>query len=859
MMDWSSDLSTALASGDPGFMKAMLARVPRDVLQRAIPYLTELARISEQDGKLEEALTYYGQLIETAPATADWHVHRARVYFKLDQLEDALRDAQRITELLPEQALGYGLQAQALDGLRQRPQAVAAYRQVLRFVPDDASAKQRIQFLETEIRREGLLRQALDPQAAAEPLAIELPPPPQVTFDPVLFDDPSIPGSFEKFRVEGLRQHLWRHSGHQSAKNSLARLVDPVWLAAWDTVLSTMKGSKVLLRGSELGVFAVRALQYGARRVLGMELFSLDARIADGIVHKHLVTAWHEQHSAAIQAWSDVERRGSFESFAKDKGIDITVPDSEQLLDAQCDHFVFPNIDHSLLGTGIVKAIRQYQAGKPANRARILPAKASVFAMGIQWSYPSTAFELQPVNQLRWSLYPQALELAAQSWTALTAPTKVGEVDFESFAETLWQVQLPILADGNVDAIVFWFDLDLGNTRVSNAPGSDLRCIKPAVQHLDCISVERGRSLPVRVQVRETRLYFQAQPAPTQLRSHGLPNWYVPMLLDQHRNDVFGAAIGRAVASNPAQLVLDIGAGCGLLSMLAAANGAERVVGCEVHPAISRIGKDVIKRNLFEHKVTLINKDCRSMKVPDDLPRRADLAIFELFDCSLIGEGVLHFLAYAREHLLTPNARYLPAAAKVRAMVIEYRVNRVWDIDVNLLNPYLFTPSFTNVDAGRLAFRTLTEPFDLFAFDFSKATPVAEVKELQIPATAAGMAGAVLFWFELQLDEASWISNDPRTENSLHWKQGLQFLPEVRVETAMQLPLLAKHNGSSLILQWQQDVLPAEALLQHCMQNADEYAKVAELAKRFAIDPAAHGLDPIIAQRFAATVLGASA
>ena len=38
--------------------------------------------------------------------------------------------------------------------------------------------------------------------------------------------------------------------------------------------------------------------------------------------------------------------------------------------------------------------------------------------------------------------------------------------------------------------------------------------------------------------------------------------------------------------------------------------------------------------------------------------------------------------------------------------------------------------------------------------------------------------------------------------------------------------------------------------------NPDEYEKVAEMAKRFAIDPGAHDLDPVIAQRFAAMFLG---
>jgi hypothetical protein len=210
-------------------------------------------------------------------------------------------------------------------------------------------------------------------------------------------------------------------------------------------------------------------------------------------------------------------------------------------------------------------------------------------------------------------------------------------------------------------------------------------------------------------------------------------------------------------------------------------------------------------------------------------------------------------------------------------MLIEYRLDRIWDIDVNLLNPYRFSPAFINVDVEKLDYRALTEPVDLFSFDFSKATPTPEQKELLLPAIAVGTAGAVLFWFDLQLDDTHWITNDPHAQSPLHWKQGLQFLPEVQVNAAMQLPLIAKHNGSSLTFQWKQDALPKEAfsklprfdprwlaatneleqqtrgLLQHCMQNPSEYTKVAELAKRFAIDPAAHDLDPIIAQRFAGT------
>ena len=106
------------------------------------------------------------------------------------------------------------------------------------------------------------------------------------------------------------------------------------------------------------------------------------------------------------------------------------------------------------------------------------------------------------------------------------------------------------------------------------------------------------------------------------------------------------------------------------------------------------------------------------------------------------------------------------------------------------------------------------------------------------------------------------------------------MLPEVRVSAGMELPVIARHNGSVLKFQWKQDALPTEAfsklplfdprwlaathelehqtrgLLQHCMQNPDEYSRVADLAKRFAVDPAAYDLDPAVAQRFAAAFLG---
>ena len=880
MTDWSKDLSAALDSGDAERMRAMLSRVPREAMRQIVPALEHMAQTSEREGRMEEALFYRDRLVDALPAESAHgnaqRAERARLRLRLQRYADALDDAQRLAAALPEDALGHRLAGEAHEGLDDVALALAAYRRALRCAPDDALAA-RIRTLDETMRKAALLHQTLDPDAAQEPLRIELPPPPEVRFDPALFDDPSMPAGSDAFRIEGIARHLWRYSAQSSARNAIQRLTDPLWCAAWDTALAGTAGARVRFVGSELGVLALRALHHGAAHALCAERYPQDTRIATGMVQKHFLAPWHAMHGDAIQRWSEDERRASFETFAA--AIDIN-GNGEDAAIPECDVLVFPQIDHTLLGTGIVSAVRAYCSdGRAA--PRVLPARATLYAMAVQWNYPDAAdgsagdaLALNAINRLRWSAYPQPLESGTEFWTALTAPVEIGALDFAAFTDVAWDLSLPAVADGDVDAILVWFEAELGDARISSAPDSDLRCIRPAVYYTDPTPLRRGESLALRVEAQETRLHLRPSPPPSQPRAHALPTWYVPMLFDARRNAGYRKALHAALAAAPSQLALDIGARCGLLSMFAAQAGAARVIGCEQHPAIAGIGREVVAANGWADRISLIAKECRTLTVPDDLPGRADLAIFELFDCSLIGEGVLHFLAYAREHLLAADARYLPAGARLRAMAVEYRIDRILGVDATLLNPYRASPGFINVDARTLDYRALSAPFDLFDFDFATAGPAAQELAIDVPAIADGSVGAILFWFDLRLDADTVLSNAPDGDDALHWKQGLQFLPEARIAVGQTLPLVAHHNGSALRLQWRAEGLPTDAfsrmprfdprwlaanteleqqtrnLLQHCAQNPDEFAKVAQIAQRMAIDPARYDLDPVIAQRF---------
>jgi len=892
MSDWGKDLEEALRSGDLARMQAVLAQVPKEVLVQGAPQLAAHAARCASDGRLDDAIACYGQLLAVDPAQVDWLAARATTLQRLGRYAESAEDAERIVAAAPMRVQGYRLLAEARQALGDRAAALDAWRKALHCAPGDAAIASAIDLLETALRDEATLRRALDPASVEAEDAVEPPPLPRIEFDPALFDDASLPANAESAMLDGLRQHLRRYSGQESCKHALARLSDPVWREAWDRALSVLGDAQVLLHGSELGVLALRALAHGARRALAAEAHPLDARIAGGIAHKHFLKAWHSQYGAEIPTWTEEQRRASFEAFAS--AIEIVDADrvlrgegaDEALSVSGCDAFVFPNLDHSLLGTGIVAALRRFRAAGLVDALRVLPARARVFAIGIRWNETVAGVRLDALEALRWNAYPQALEASADSWTAITAPALVAEIDFAAFVETRVDAELPVIADGEVQALVYWFELDLGPATVNNAPpnvsheGERLRCLQPALQYTDPVAVRADGVLRVQADIREHRLHLRTDPPATRARAHAAPSWLLSRQFDPVRNAAYAEAIASAVSASAPAHVLELGASSGLLSMLAARAGAASASACEANPTLRAVAEDAVARNGLSERVRFVAKDSRRAALHEDVPAPADLAVFEMFDCSLIGEGVLHYLADARARLLAADARLLPMSATIRAMVIECRLDRFWDIDVNLLNPYRFATSFLNVDARSLDYRPLSEAFEVFAFDFASADPAPQTREFELPAIADGAAGAVLFWFDLRLDDARTLSNDPRAARPARWGQGLQWIPEARVAAASTLPLVAQHNGSALKFQWKKDGLPAAAfsqlplfdprwlaanaeleqrtrgLLQHCLQHPEEYARVAELAKRFAIEPSAHGIDPVVAQRFAAAFIG---
>jgi tetratricopeptide (TPR) repeat protein len=262
--------------------------------------------------------------------------------------------------------------------------------------------------------------------------------------------------------------------------------------------------------------------------------------------------------------------------------------------------------------------------------------------------------------------------------------------------------------------------------------------------------------------------------------------WHFPMLNDARRNAVYRKAIERHV--KPGMLVLEIGCGAGLLSMLAARAGAQ-VVTFEVMPDLAAVAREIVAANGLAERIAVVEKFSFLGQVGVDLPRPADLLVTEIFDAALLGEEVLRSVRHAREALLQPDARVVPGGARLYAQLVEserlgqrMRVDEVEGFDMSIFNR--FAPRRMLVEDMRIVpHRTLSEPIELFRFDFDGRIELAGQAHQTVEITADGQAAGFMIWFELEMDglgKGGPSYGSAPSDGSSHWSQRLQLLERLR-------------------------------------------------------------------------------
>jgi SAM-dependent methyltransferase len=132
------------------------------------------------------------------------------------------------------------------------------------------------------------------------------------------------------------------------------------------------------------------------------------------------------------------------------------------------------------------------------------------------------------------------------------------------------------------------------------------------------------------------------------------------MLRDTVRNEAYRQAIFRVV--KPGDVVLDVGAGTGILSIFAAQAGARRVFAVE-RSAIAEVAKRIIRTNGFENVIEVVAGDLEDVS----LPEKVDVIVSEWMGGLGVDENMFAPVVMARGRYLKPGGKMIPA--RVTALV----------------------------------------------------------------------------------------------------------------------------------------------------------------------------------------------
>lgn len=275
------------------------------------------------------------------------------------------------------------------------------------------------------------------------------------------------------------------------------------------------------------------------------------------------------------------------------------------------------------------------------------------------------------------------------------------------------------------------------------------------------------------------------------------------MLADRERNAALADAIAALV--RPGHVVVDVGAGSGLLSMLCVRAGARRVYALE-RSTMALLAQRLIERNQMSAQIELVQAHSRNWQPPE----QADVVLCETLGFAALDEGFRASMVDARERMLRPGGLLLPGSLRILAVPVQSVADYP---DITCLDTLLgldYRPFGAvmrrAVQRRHIAYEhELAAARTLFVLDcytmpegprLVARTTFALLK----PGTLTGFA----LWFDAQLAPGIHLHNrSPQIHN--HWGQAylpLGTLLPVAAGTSVTLSLEMSDREGSLSIVW---------------------------------------------------------
>ena len=325
---------------------------------------------------------------------------------------------------------------------------------------------------------------------------------------------------------------------------------------------------------------------------------------------------------------------------------------------------------------------------------------------------------------------------------------------------------------------------------------------------------------------------------PSRLRRFGLVSvstaaqWHFAMLNDVDRASAYRAAMERVIQPG-VTTVLEIGAGSGILSMIAARLGARHIWAIEGNPDYARVARSIIEDNGLSRNITVIEAVSTSVQLgassvgeatrrtasvqgvaasdaTPSIPERPDVLVAELLGTTLDGESQLDYVLDARQRLCRPDTRVIPrAGAQFVSLIQSAGLASITAVDpaVSYLNLNLtrfnVLRDTVNTRLSRplgvrlhdLGFERLAPRLRILDIDFSGSSKLAAYRTrssrgYRVVVARAGRLHAAVFSWEAYMGEGRTVTLSTHPEETtgnlprdVAWGHAVQILEDTSAAT----------------------------------------------------------------------------
>jgi len=577
---------------------------------------------------------------------------------------------------------------------------------------------------------------------------------------------------------------------------------------------------RVLDLGAGAGLHSAIALQSGAHHVTAVERWlylALTAQETLSTLGKDDSDNHNSTHKQQKTGDDDTPPPSSSSSSSQQYKVIYKRPTDlvvKEDIPVCCNLVIADMFDQGLLMSGIIPSLSHCLGSGTmvTEDAIILPGSATVYVQAIELRTTEVAgFDMSAANLYRFQpAYTAGLKTGDSSSNnnivALSEPVEVWYFDMKVPPEKsdTKSVDLTFIKDGRFNAVRFWFTLHLhGNVYVStfdmsssdsSSTGTTKGWLQPAVQYLAGeMTVRQGSVLPLLASHNTVRMRFDIEEADyvhLYKCDASFPQRHFSMLADHSRAEAYQRAIARAVTKTREKdekgevHVLDIGSGTGLLSLMAAKAGATSVVGCDIHEPLCDVARKAMAANGQTGRVSIVNRDVGLLQRGREVrPLGVNMVVADVFDGGLIGDGFLSLFEMAKRAVVQPGATVVPAAATVHCLGVEAVTGSVQGVDLSGLDKYRWSSEYENInlrgEGGRSTdcvdgdlqyerqYKVLTRPARVTEHVFTTTTSGSgsgaqkDNSILKLEVIKPGIMNAVIFWFDLHLDDEETLSNAP--------------------------------------------------------------------------------------------------